>query len=368
MTSVNMICFEHNMEMIDIERNYMRDMINLEYKGGVLNEDTEVVYEGVFETIKNAILAILRKIKELIENVINFFRKKKSSDDLRNTEKQISNIEKKIDNVENNKEKDNKDNTDRKPNNNPKNNTIKTNDQSESIDFYYYNWMDPLYGLLYDSIASSDLFAKISSYISDHTEFRTLDPNDFEFKDMVVDKDTIHNLNIEIKDLINEIYDKFCETISFFNFINHKKELIKYKKTESLDFNEETKKEIITLLNKKDRVYIKDIKDIKKHITILRDNFETSKRNLEETEDDLDRVKKTISVLEKRVAIFKNENISQFKELHTYIKGLNIAVTNLTPIRTQVVQLAMRNLKYNIKAVDDYFDNHIELFVKTIYM
>ena len=362
MTSVNMICFEHNMEMIEIERNYMRDMINLEYRGGVLNEDTEVVYEGVFETIKNAILAILKKIKELIENVINFFRKKKSSDDLKNIEKQISNVEKKIDNVENiknNKEKDDKDNTDHKPNNNPKNNTIKTNDQSEGIDFYYYNWENPLYGFLYGAIVRSDLYKKIDKYLSDHTSFRTFDPDDLEIKDMVVNKNTIHNLNIETKDLINEIYNNFCEEISFFNFINHKKELIKYKKTESLDFNEETKKEIITLLNRKDRKYIKDIKDIKKHMTDLRNSFETSKRNFEETEDDLDRVKKTISGLEKSVALFKNENISQFSELHAYIKGLNIAVTNLTPIRTQVVQLAMRNLKYNIKAVDDYLDNYV---------
>ena len=113
------------------------------------------------------------------------------------------------------------------------------------------------------------------------------------------------------------------------------------------------------MLNRKDRKYIKDIKDIKKHMTDLRNSFETSKRNFEETEDDLDRVKKTISGLEKSVALFKNENISQFNELHAYIKGLNIAVTNLTPIRTQVVQLAMRNLKYNIKAVDDYLDNYV---------
>ena len=67
-----MICFEHNMNMIEIERNYMRNMMNLEYRGGILNEDTEVVYEGVFETIKNAILTVLRKIKEFFTNKLIF--------------------------------------------------------------------------------------------------------------------------------------------------------------------------------------------------------------------------------------------------------------------------------------------------------
>ena len=46
MNSLSMIFFEYNMEIIEIERSYMKNMINLEYKGGVLNEDTEVIYEG----------------------------------------------------------------------------------------------------------------------------------------------------------------------------------------------------------------------------------------------------------------------------------------------------------------------------------
>ena len=75
MNNISMICFEHNMNMIEIERNYMRNMMNLEYRSGILNEDTEVVSDGVFETIKNAILTVLRKIKEFFTNIIDFLKK-----------------------------------------------------------------------------------------------------------------------------------------------------------------------------------------------------------------------------------------------------------------------------------------------------
>ena len=103
MTSLNMIYFEHNMSMIEIEREYMRNMINLEYRGGVLNEDTEIIYEGVFETIKNAILAIFEKIRKLFESVINLFRKTKDNAKNKEVKEIIKKTEENLNNVGQNK-------------------------------------------------------------------------------------------------------------------------------------------------------------------------------------------------------------------------------------------------------------------------
>ena len=71
------LMFNHNMECLYLEQNIVNDVLQMRYNGIVNTESTEIINEGVFETIKNAVLAVLKKIKELFMKVVDFVRKEK---------------------------------------------------------------------------------------------------------------------------------------------------------------------------------------------------------------------------------------------------------------------------------------------------
>ena len=83
------LMFNHNMECLYLEQNIVNNVLQLRYNGIVNTESTEIINEGVFETIKNAVLAVFKKIKELFMKVADFVRKEKHNEDNKKLEKEI---------------------------------------------------------------------------------------------------------------------------------------------------------------------------------------------------------------------------------------------------------------------------------------
>lgn len=87
--SFDEMMFNHNMECLYLEQNIVNNVLQLRYNGIVNTESTEIINEGVFETIKNAVLAVFKKIKELFMKVVDFVRKEKHNEDNKKLEKEI---------------------------------------------------------------------------------------------------------------------------------------------------------------------------------------------------------------------------------------------------------------------------------------
>ena len=96
MNSLSMICFEHQMDMMQIDRMFIGDLIGFKYKHNVLNEDVELICEGVFDAVKRFISTILEKLRDFFQNIIDFFgnlfKKEKIASAKKNLDTAKSNI------------------------------------------------------------------------------------------------------------------------------------------------------------------------------------------------------------------------------------------------------------------------------------
>ena len=95
--------FNHKLECLELEQSITTQLI--QYQFMTLNESSnyDVVHEGVLETIKNAVMAIFKKIKEFLNSVVSFFRKQKGKEDNVLLDKEIKKAEKVVKDIESGK-------------------------------------------------------------------------------------------------------------------------------------------------------------------------------------------------------------------------------------------------------------------------
>ncbi|MDD3122055.1 MAG: hypothetical protein PHC62_00905 [Candidatus Izemoplasmatales bacterium] len=96
--SIELESFNFQMNMLEIEQTIF--MNELKYKMNInLNENVEVINEGVIETFKKVMKAIFKKIKEFIDKIIAFFSGKKQEVEDQITEKRIEKAQEKVRNI-----------------------------------------------------------------------------------------------------------------------------------------------------------------------------------------------------------------------------------------------------------------------------
>ena len=384
MNNISMICFEHNMNMIEIERDYMRNMMNLEYRSGILNEDTEVVYEGVFETIKNAILTVLRKIKEFFTNIIDFLKKGQDvriDNQIKNETRKSEEVIQILKNAENktsgssdgNVKQDEKkpvlmltDKRQQRIDANDKRNfdREKRNNGVISLDAYteFKLFIMPhLPGnagsALYASIINSDLYNGIDSgirYVSravrriedtkrkgDHDDYL-----DYENEKNNLEKDNNSSNRLAF---VNNIYKEYCNTLRIgINFTPT-------KDIKTLNFPEETKNDIFDKLNKTEnhKTSFSSLPQyIKAEIEFAHDVIEKcSTKNLEM---DIKKSRDLISKLENDVKKINNKDIvmNDFKFVYGLTNTLSHCLTTLIPIHRSVLNTTKSHSLQNLKTLN----------------
>ena len=384
MNNISMICFEHNMNMIEIERDYMRNMMNLEYRSGILNEDTEVVYEGVFETIKNAILTVLRKIKEFFTNIIDFLKKGQDvriDNQIKNETRKSEEVIQILKNAENktsgsldgNVKQDEKkpvlmltDKRQQRIDANDKRNfdREKRNNGVISLDAYteFKLFIMPhLPGnagsTLYTSIINSRLYNGIYSGIflvsktvrriedtkrkGDHDDYL-----DYEYYKNNLEKDNNSSNRLSFA---NNIYKEYCNTLRIGTNFTPTKDI------KTLNFPEETKNDIFDKLNKTEnhKTSFRSLPQyIKAEIEFAHDVIEKcSTKNLEM---DIKKSRDLISKLENDVKKINNKDIvmNDFKFVYGLTNILSHCLTTLIPIHRSVLNTTKSHSLQNLKTLN----------------
>ena len=396
MNSLSMICFEHQMDMMEIERNYMRNIINLEYKAGVLNENTEVIYEGVFETIKNAVLTIIEKIKNLFTAVIDLIRKgddiKKDNDIKEEIKKVSENINSKKEitrsgerkgvlalplknddtqNSQDDREKRRQERLDanrqRNADRNSKDNGVIQQDGMFELKLYKNIRLPFKEGRpLYVTIVNSNLYdyiTKICSQIKSYTTFiGGVDSTSSErsqkranrYMDFYEDdKKEVDGMTFDNRlAFANSVYKEYVGTIQV-----SKDYTPISKDNKTLDFPEETKKSIFNGLNETRTVKVKfsQLKDMAKD-DIDFSNDLLQKCSTKNIEDDMKKSREEISKLSNEVKkINSNEMVlNDFKTLHVLVNLLSHCLTMIIPVHRSVIKTAKNNILYNLKTLNSY--------------
>ena len=89
MNDLSMILFDNKMSMIEEERKHFAEMLQYEYRSSILNEDAEIIYEGIFESLMNFIKSIIDKIIGFFTSIINFITGKKKETGFQDTVKEV---------------------------------------------------------------------------------------------------------------------------------------------------------------------------------------------------------------------------------------------------------------------------------------
>ena len=97
MNDLSMILFDNKMSMIEEERKHFAEMLQYEYRSSILNEDAEIIYEGIFESLMNFIKSIIDKIIGFFTSIINFITGKKEKEETSDCIQRVNEIMKDID-------------------------------------------------------------------------------------------------------------------------------------------------------------------------------------------------------------------------------------------------------------------------------